>query len=122
MKIICFALTMLFLASCHQTSLLTEDDYVTQEATLSDNLPVDGCTWHFTVSLGDEWGQFVANESSQAKVDAIIQSLQTVSSNGLYSAKVEMTYKLTNKIRKVQCGWGKTTDMEEIDIKTIKKI
>ena len=108
--------------SCEPAALINDGDYITQEATLSDNLPVDGCSWHFTVNVGDEWNQYIANETSQAKVDEIIQSLQTVAANGLYSTKVEMTYKLTGTKRKVQCGWGKTPELDEIDIKTIKKI
>jgi hypothetical protein len=122
MKLYLVLITALLLATCHPDAVLNDGDYLTQEATLSDNLPVDGCSWHFTVNLGDKQEQYLANETSQAKVDAIIQSLQSVSSNGLYSTKVEMTYKLTGNKRSVQCGWGKTSEMDEIDISSIKKI
>ena len=112
---------ILSLLACKPDSELN-DDYITREATLSDNLPVDGCSWHFTVNVGDEWSQFVANETSQPKVDEIIQSLVTVSSNGLYSTKVEISFKPTGTKRKVQCGWGTATELDEIDIRSIKKI
>lgn len=122
MKVQALSIIILFLMNCHTSPVLTDGDYLTAEATLSNNLPVDGCDWHLSILTGDHLDQYVPDVNSKSKVDQIIQSIQTVSPNGLYSSKVEMTYKLTGTKSKVQCGWGKTLEMEELNIKSIKKI
>lgn len=87
-------------------------------AKLVNSLPVDGCDWHFTVESNKETAQFSASNSSKEKVNTIIQA--ATPKYGIYSVDVEMTYRLTGNKKSVQCGWGKTSDMEEIEISEIK--
>lgn len=96
------------------------ENYAENEATLMNQLPVDGCDWHFGVDLDDEWGQFVADAKSQPKVDAIIA--QAEQEFGVFQIKVKIRYRLTGTQREVQCGWGKKTKMEEIEIASIEKL
>ncbi len=87
-------------------------------AKLSNSLPVDGCDWHFTVTSNNVTAEYAASESSKEKVNTIIQA--ATPKYGVYSIDVEMTYHLTGKKKSVQCGWGKTSEMDEIEISEIK--
>lgn len=96
------------------------EGYAENDATLTNQLPVDGCDWHFGVDLDDEWGQFVADAKSQPKVDALIA--QAEQEFGVFQLKVKLRYRLTGNQREVQCGWGKTTKMDEIEIFSVEKL
>jgi len=121
MKYSMVLLWCLMVLACSKDGGENTDGYLTKEALLVNHLAVDGCGWHFSVTTGDANGQFAADETSQGnQVEPFIQSLS--SQNGLYSIKVEITFKLTQNKRDVQCGWGKKTSMDEIEIKGIKKL
>jgi len=106
------------LLGCTSSELTPVDDFETTNAKLINNIAVDGCEWHLTVDLKDEIAQFLPNDASQSKVDAIIK--QVKSQNGLYNIEVKMTYRLTNKKKTVRCGWGKDGSFDEIDIADIQ--
>lgn len=89
-------------------------------AKLSNSLPVDGCDWHFTVTVDKVTTEYAASESSKEKVNTIIQA--ATPKYGVYSIDVEMTYRLTGNKKSVQCGWGKTSEMDEIEISEIKAL
>jgi hypothetical protein len=89
-------------------------------AKLSNSLPLDGCDWHFTVTLDKVITEYAASESSKEKVNTIIQT--ATPKYGVYSIDVEMTYRLTGNKKSVKCGWGKTSEMDEIEISEIKLV
>ena len=110
----------LIMFSCGDKGTDLSDEFVTVEAKLVNQLPVDGCGWHFTLPLGDEWGQYVADDHSEAKVDKIIS--QVASNNGIFEIKVNITFRLTGKTKEVQCGWWKKAAMDEIEVKELKAL
>ncbi|MBK7609635.1 MAG: hypothetical protein IPO69_05500 [Saprospiraceae bacterium] len=114
------AFLFLIIFSCGDKGTDLSDEFVTVEAKLVNQLPVDGCGWHFTLPLGDEWGQYVADDHSEAKVDNIIS--QVASNNGIFEIKVNITFRLTGKTKEVQCGWGKKAAMDEIEVKELKAL
>lgn len=87
-------------------------------AKLVNMLPVDGCDWHFTVTSNNVTAAYAASESSKEKVNAIIQA--ATPKFGFFSIDVEITYHLMGKKKSIQCGWGKTSDMDEIEISEIQ--
>lgn len=108
-------------SACTKNESGTGGEYLTREARLINQLAVDGCGWHFGLQLNDEYGQFAADQgSNESLVEPFIQSIS--SQNGVYSVNVEITFKLTQNKREVQCGWGKKSNMDEIEIKEIKKL
>jgi hypothetical protein len=120
-KILWVALLFLGLQTCTDEAAVEKlEEYTESEATLSNQLPVDGCDWHFGVDLKDEWGQFVADAESQPKVDALIKVAQQ--QFGIAQVKVKMRYRLTGKEREVQCGWGQKVKMAEISIAKIERL
>ena len=120
-KLLFFILVAIGLQYCTADDTVAKlEGYAEHEAILQNQLPVDGCDWHFGVDLDDEWGQFVADAASQPKVDALILQAQQV--YGIAQVRVKMRYRLTGKQREVQCGWNTKTKMEEIEIVSIEKL
>lgn len=120
-KLLFLMLILIGLQNCTPGDNVAKLEAFTEsEATLSNQLPVDGCDWHFSVDLKDAWGQFVPDAASQPKVDALIKLAEQ--QFGIAQIKVNMRYRLTGKEREVQCGWGKKTMMAEIDIASIQKL
>ncbi|MDZ4708918.1 MAG: hypothetical protein SH818_11015 [Saprospiraceae bacterium] len=121
MKYSTILLWCLFVLACSKNGAAIAEDYLTKEAKLVNQLAVDGCGWHFGVDLDGEYGQFAADEATQRDVvEPFIQRLS--SQNGVYSVKVEITFKLTNNKRDVLCGWNKTNSMEVIELKAIREL
>lgn len=120
-KLLFFILVVTGLQFCTEEEAVAKlEGYAENEAILQNQLPVDGCDWHFGVDLGDEWGQFVPNKASQSKVDALIK--QASMEFGIAQVRVKMRYRLTGNQKEVQCGWNTKTKMEEIDIASIEKL
>ena len=119
-KLLFFTLVVIGLQFCTEEAVAKLEGYTEAEAVLVNQLPVDGCDWHFGVDLGDEWGQFVPNKASQPKVDALIK--QASMEYGIAQVKVKMRYRLTGDEQEVQCGWNRKTKMAEIDIASIEKL
>lgn len=105
------------LISCESKVAYEDQDYAIAEATLANNLAVDGCSWHFSITKGSEFTQYTNDASSQNLVDKII--LKANNQSGVWSIKVKITYRLTDAKKDVQCGWNTVTKMEEISIKEI---
>lgn len=120
-KLLFFIFVAIGLQFCtDEQAVANLEDYSEIEAVLINQLPVDGCDWHFGVDLDDEWGQFVADKASQPKVDALIAQAQQV--YGIAQVRVKMRYRHTGNQREVQCGWNQKTKMAEIDIASIEKL
>ena len=109
---------LLVLGSLACSSKINPANDTKSVAKLVNMLPVDGCDWHFTVTLDKVTTEYAASESSKEKVNTIIQA--ATPKYGVYSIDVEMTYHLTGNKKSVQCGWGKTSEMDEIEISEIK--
>ncbi|MFN8346349.1 MAG: hypothetical protein U0X91_15205 [Spirosomataceae bacterium] len=110
--------TLLILVAMACSSKINPAAEIKSTAQLINMLPVDGCGWHFTVGTGSETHEYAASDASQEKVNTIIQG--ATPKYGVYSIDVEITYRLTGNKKSVQCGWGKTSEMEEIELSDIK--
>lgn len=114
-----FNILLLFVSVACSTKV-TPANETKSIAKLANSLPVDGCDWHFTVTLDKVTKEYAASESSKEKVNTIIQA--ATPKYGVYSVDVEMMYRLTGNKKSVQCGWGKTSEMDEIEISEIRLI
>lgn len=120
-KIWAFLFPLLLSIGCTGSGELSNlKDYSENEALLANQLPVDGCDWHFGVDLGDEWGQYVADDKSKPKVDKIIQA--AANEANIWNIKVWIRYRLTGRQKEVECGWRTTTKMDEIEVLEIKRL
>ncbi len=78
------------------------------------DLPADGCDWHFATYDKPETLQFVEDDDSKDLTELL--KVEAKKAVGLPNVTVLLTYKLTSKTKEVQCGWNKTTKMQEINI------
>ncbi len=78
------------------------------------DLPADGCDWHFSIYDKSETLLLIEDAASKPKTEILKTEAKKVI--GLPNVTVLLTYKLTGKKQKVQCGWNKTQDMQEINI------
>jgi hypothetical protein len=120
MKILLLFLSFSFLALSCEQSEEPLSDILESEATLTNVLPADGCDWHFVLANEKFPNQFAFGKQSESLVKPFID--QATNINGLPAVIVKIKYQTTKDVVKVQCGWGKTTEMEEIKIVEIKKI
>jgi hypothetical protein len=81
----------------------------TIEALYRNDLPIDGCDWHFYKYSPTETLQLVEDLASKSKTDALKKM-------SLSHLNVLITYQLTGKTQPVKCGWNTTRDMDEINI------
>lgn len=96
-------------------------DYFTTEALLVNQLPVDGCSWHFSIAQNDTTLRYAADQASEESL--VLPFIQTQQpSYGVYSLKVEISFRSTQKKRDVVCGWNTISNMDEIEIISILKI
>jgi len=114
--LISFGFILLQILSCEKS---TDSEILTTAAVLRNNIAVDGCEWHISINLKDEFGQYAASDASKSKIDAIIE--QSSGASGVWSINVKIDYKFTGKKKVVQCGWGVKQAMEEIDIVKIQR-
>ncbi|AXE19597.1 hypothetical protein DR864_18575 [Runella rosea] len=120
MKPITFLNILLLAITFSSCSKVQPQETTITKAKLVNALAVDGCDWHFTVDLKDEMVSYLPSDSSKEKVNSIIQA--ATAQYGVYSVDVEMKYTLTGKKQTVKCGWGKTNEMDEIEISEIRII
>jgi hypothetical protein len=118
MKSIIFLNILLLAVTFGCSSKVQPQETTIAKAKLVNALAIDGCDWHFTVDLKDEKVSYLPSDSSKEKVNSIIQA--ATAQYGVYSIDVEMKYTLTGKKQTVKCGWGKTNEMDEIEISEIR--
>ncbi len=73
-----------------------------------------GSDWHFSIYDKSETLLLIEDAASKPKTEILKTEAKKVI--GLPNVTVLLTYKLTGKKQKVQCGWNKTQDMQEIKI------
>jgi hypothetical protein len=107
--------------ACTKTGGDQHTGILTAEALLVNQLPVDGCSWHFSIAHNDTTVRYAADQvSEESLVLPFIQTQQPT--YGIYSLKVEISFRLTQKKRDVVCGWNTISNMDEIEIISIRKI
>ncbi len=107
--------------ACSKTGGDQTEEYASSEALLVNQLPVDGCSWHFSIVQNDTTLRYAADQASEESL--VLPFIQTQQPTyGVYSLKVEISFKLTQKKRDVICGWNTISNLDEIEIISIRKI
>ncbi|KQS33523.1 hypothetical protein [Dyadobacter sp. Leaf189] len=117
MKILIVLFGLLAWIGCHDESSVLDDEVVEVEATWTNQLASDGCSWHFSVSTKDSTYSLLPDEASRKTIEAELGIIKEY-----YSfTPVQLKYSKTGKKAAVQCGWGKTGTFDEIKVISIRK-
>ncbi|WP_247233104.1 hypothetical protein [Telluribacter sp. SYSU D00476] len=95
------------------------DGTIETNARLVNNLPVDGCEWHFMITHDHHTSFYLPSKSTAYKVETIIATLPR--SGGAITTRVRIRYRPTSQKGHVQCGFGRIAEYDEIDIIEIRK-
>ncbi|WP_353721622.1 hypothetical protein [Dyadobacter sp. 676] len=117
MKVLIVLFGLLAWISCHDESDDINQQIYEVDATWTNMLAADGCSWHFSVTTADSTYSLLPNEASLSKIEKALGK-----SDDYYSfTKVRLKYSLTGGKGAVQCGWGATNTFDEIKVIDIKK-
>ena len=102
---------------CHEDSDIVDEQALEADATWSNMLASDGCSWHFTITKPDTTISLVPSEASKAKIDKELGK-----NDSFYSfTDVHLKYSYTGGKGTVPCGWGSQATYDEINIIEIHK-
>lgn len=111
---------LLIITGCIYSQCSRQDDvpsgYLERQAVLVNQLPADGCDWHFVLDVNEDVVQWVASTASQPIVKKFLEA-----HHGSSRLDVRITYKLTGNEQEVICGWGTTIKMPEIELAALQK-
>ena len=117
MKILILVFGLLAWIGCSDEIADPQVEMMEADATWSNQLAADGCSWHFSVASDKTFISLVPDEGSIEKIEAAVGKME-----GYYSfTDVHIKYSLTGKKKETQCGWGHTAIYDEITVHEISK-
>ncbi|WP_345269173.1 hypothetical protein [Nibrella viscosa] len=119
--VIVFCLILGMVGTCRKAINVgptAQGEVIEKKATLIYELPVDGCSWHFTIDNGDESRRFAPTEASEQNVREFAEK-NNLFRTGRMRGEVTIKYRPTNKKRTIVCGFGGQVTLEEIDVLAI---
>ncbi|MCE7040648.1 hypothetical protein [Dyadobacter sp. CY312] len=117
MKILIVVFGLLAWNGCEKQNQIMKSDVLEADAVWTNMLASDGCSWHFTVVQGDSIVSLAASDVSMNLIEGELGNIESA-----YSfTNVHIKYSPTGNNKNVQCGWGATAKMNEIDVLEIHK-
>lgn len=117
MKILIVLFGLLAWISCHDESSDINEQVYEADATWTNMLATDGCSWHFAITSKDSTTSLLSSDASRAKIEKELGKIEEY-----YSfTPVRLKYSLTGSKSTVQCGWGRTATYDEIEVIEIHK-
>lgn len=117
MKILLVVFGLLAWGACEDPEKIKASEVFEKDAVWTNMLATDGCSWHFSAKQGDSSINLAASDASLKKIDDTLGKIESA-----YSfTNVHIKYTRTGKNKEVQCGWGKISSFDEIDILEIHK-
>lgn len=117
MKVLIVLFGLLAWIGCHDESNDINEQVYEVDATWTNMLATDGCSWHFTITSKDSTITLLPSEASRAKIEKELGKIESY-----YSfTPVHLKYNLTGAKSTVQCGWGRTAAYDEIKVIEIHK-
>lgn len=114
MKYFFTLITLIFFVNCESED---QKEYIESTAVYKFDLPADGCDWHFLINDKSESIQLIEDDQSASIIEKLKKEANKVI--GLPNVKVDITYRLTGRMKKVQCGWAMNQEMREINIRKV---
>lgn len=117
MKVLIVLFGLLAWISCHDESDDISEQVYEVDATWTNMLAADGCSWHFAITSPDSTISLLPSEASRTKIEKELGKIEEY-----YSfTPVHLKYSLTGAKSTVQCGWGHTATYDEIRVIEIHK-
>ncbi|SEI44413.1 hypothetical protein SAMN05216327_101614 [Dyadobacter sp. SG02] len=117
MKVLIVLFGLLAWVSCHDESNDINEQVYEADATWTNMLATDGCSWHFAVTGKDSSLFLLPSKASVSKIENELGKIEEY-----YSfTPVHLKYSLTGAKSTVQCGWGRTATYDEIKVIEIHK-
>ena len=117
MKVLIVLFGLLAWIGCHDESNDINEEVHEVDATWTNMLAADGCSWHFSITSPDTTISLLPDEASRAKIEKELGKNETY-----YSfTNVRLKYTPTGQKGTVQCGWGHTATYDEIKVIEIHK-
>jgi hypothetical protein len=122
MKNILLMLSLILWAGCTNSEKEVLGDVTEMRAMVVNNLAVDGCDWHIELTSVDSSRveTVVPTQASESKVKAAVPKYKT---EDAYSfTAVNIKYRRVNTKRKLTCGFGHVSEVDEIEVLQISRI
>ncbi|WP_025762501.1 hypothetical protein [Dyadobacter tibetensis] len=112
-------LGLVVLGACAQEPMSEEGKEIYEaDAVFSNTIAADGCSWHFEIQGVDSTITLLAPSLTSFKtIEAKLGSMESSYS----TTQVRLQYSFTGNKRAVPCGWGTTSEMDEITVRSIRK-
>lgn len=122
MKSILFLTTLLLWAGCENSDKEIKGKVTETRAKVVSNLAVDGCNWHFEVASADSSTitTYLPTVASEPKVKAAVPKWGT--EDAYFFSEVNIRYRVTNQKRTLECGFGRKSEVETIEIDGISRV
>ena len=122
MKSILFLTTLLLWAGCENSDKEIKGEVTEASAKVVSNLAVDGCTWHFEGANADSSTitTYLPTVASEPKVKAAVPKWGT--EDAYFFSEVNISYRVTSQKRTLECGLGRKSEVETIEIDGISRV
>lgn len=117
MKALIVLLGLLAWIGCHEESSDIHQQVYEADASWTNMLATDGCSWHFSIAHKDSMMTLLPSKATREKIDKELGQIESAYS----STPVRIKYTLTGNKATVPCGWGRTGTYDEIDVIEIRK-
>lgn len=114
--------SLLIWAGCDKSDTEISKDVVETRARIVSNLAVDGCNWHFEIVNSDSSTitTYIPTVASEPKVKAAVPKYGTEDAYSFIDVNIK--YRLTNQTRTLECGFGRKSEVEAIEIESISRL
>jgi hypothetical protein len=123
MKNILFCICLLlWTAGCDKSNMNVSSEVVETRAQIVSNLAVDGCNWHFEVATANSTDilTFVPTLATEPKVKAAVPKWGTEDAYNFID--VMLKYRKTDQQRSLECGFGRITQVDAVEIVEIRRL
>lgn len=113
---------LVWAAGCDKSDTEISKDVVESRARIVSNMAVDGCNWHFEIANADSSSitTYVPTVASEPKVKAAVPKWGTEDAYSFIDVTIK--YRLTNQKRTLECGFGRKSEVEAVEIDEIRRV
>ncbi|KAA0989580.1 hypothetical protein [Dyadobacter aurulentus] len=117
MKTLIVLFGLLAWIGCHDEDKIPSEQILEADATWTNMLAADGCSWHFSIKSADSTYSVLPDKGSIQKIEDELGEI-----NSYYSfTPVHLKYSQTGNKSSVKCGWERNATFDEIKVISIRK-